>query len=758
MTKARLNGTLAAIQLIGLAAGMLTIQVNAAQAVDSVLTAPNGVTGTIALSDAAQLWSGVQDFTGATVAVKDGASFAIKNTADATKVAEFDASGITTATTRTYTLPNASGTLALLGLAQTWTAQQDFTGTTTLVATATLGDNTTKAASTAFVTAAIAASGGTNPMTTLGDTIYGGASGAETRRAGNTTTTPMYLKSVGSGGLATAPVWAQVAFADLSGSVAAGQMPALTGDVTSTAGTVATTLTTTQAGAHTWSAIQTISNSTASTSTASGALVVTGGVGIGGAVNIGSGANNIIATMSGATTSVGTTFSTVFQNTGGTNRTAICIAVSNPSSASSASIIAIDARADLAGSGTVVYTTGSLTGISGTVRLNTGAATGTIATAVGGSFQIQSQNAVTTVSNAFAIQVLAPQVTGPIGANFGIQIRDMSPAGVTTGIALSITNQTSGKAISTGVGVVSFGDSTSSTSTTTGAVVITGGVGIGGALNVGKTVGILAAANADTALNIGSTLTGSVSTTQIGIASQVQPTSSATTSYMAMYCRAASATAAYTQASTYGAYIDTPIQGAGSTMTTLYGLYVAAQNLGGTNYAIYTNAGLVRFGDNAAILATPNADTVLRMSGALANSVAAGQIGIDLESVPTSSATGSMTQLYMRNRSAAAAYTQGAAYCAYIDTTNYGSGSTVTAGYGVYIANQTGAGTNYAIYTNTGTVRFGDVVQTASAQESTGAGSALLAANCPAVTITAPYKWIKGLTSDGSTVYWPVWK
>lgn len=78
-------------------------------------------------------------------------------------------------------------------------------------------------------------------LTTLGDIIYGGASGTRSRLAGNTTTTPAFLKSLGSGGLATAPTFTQVAFSDLSGSVAAAQMPALTGDITSSAGTVATT-------------------------------------------------------------------------------------------------------------------------------------------------------------------------------------------------------------------------------------------------------------------------------------------------------------------------------------------------------------------------------------------------------------------------------------------------------------------------------------------------------------------------------------
>lgn len=46
-----------------------------------------------------------------------------------------------------------------------------------------------------------------NPMTTLGDIIYGGASGTPTRLAGNTAASTQLLSSVGSGGLATAPVW-----------------------------------------------------------------------------------------------------------------------------------------------------------------------------------------------------------------------------------------------------------------------------------------------------------------------------------------------------------------------------------------------------------------------------------------------------------------------------------------------------------------------------------------------------------------------
>ncbi len=49
-------------------------------------------------------------------------------------------------------------------------------------------------------------------------------------------------------------------------------------------------------------------------------------------------------------------------------------------------------------------------------------------------------------------------------------------------------------------------------------------------------------------------------------------------------------------------------------------------------------------------------------------------------------------------------------------------------------------------------------ITTNASNEATGAGSAALGANCPASTATAPYKWIKATTSDGSHVYIPAWK
>lgn len=67
-----------------------------------------------------------------------------------------------------------------------------------------------------------------NPLTTLGDTPYGGASGLPTRLAGNTSATKKYLTQTGDGMNSAAPAW---------GTIAAGDVPTLN---QSTSGNAAT--------------------------------------------------------------------------------------------------------------------------------------------------------------------------------------------------------------------------------------------------------------------------------------------------------------------------------------------------------------------------------------------------------------------------------------------------------------------------------------------------------------------------------------
>lgn len=54
-----------------------------------------------------------------------------------------------------------------------------------------------------------------NPMTTLGDLIYGGAAGAPTRLAGDTSNTRKFLRELSVAGVATAPVWDTLLAADI---------------------------------------------------------------------------------------------------------------------------------------------------------------------------------------------------------------------------------------------------------------------------------------------------------------------------------------------------------------------------------------------------------------------------------------------------------------------------------------------------------------------------------------------------------------
>jgi len=105
--------------------------------------------------------------------------FSLVNDADPTKRALFSLSGISTGTTRTYTLPNTSSELAILAGTQTFTGNKTFSGALTVSGTLT----TSGAAATIGTSAATATYGmGTGATTTgLTKTVNlgtGGASGS----------------------------------------------------------------------------------------------------------------------------------------------------------------------------------------------------------------------------------------------------------------------------------------------------------------------------------------------------------------------------------------------------------------------------------------------------------------------------------------------------------------------------------------------------------------------------------------------------
>ena len=123
----------------------------------------------------AAVWTGtIWKLVGVPQDVSD-AVFSLVNDADPTKRAMFSLSGISTATTRTYTLPNTSSELAILAGTQTFTGNKTFSGTLTASgATATIG---TSAAAATYGMGTGATTTGVTKTVNLGT---GGASGSNT--------------------------------------------------------------------------------------------------------------------------------------------------------------------------------------------------------------------------------------------------------------------------------------------------------------------------------------------------------------------------------------------------------------------------------------------------------------------------------------------------------------------------------------------------------------------------------------------------
>jgi hypothetical protein len=133
-TKFRVNANGMQIGAVG---GMDLGGGNGVIGIDNATTAPstNPTAGIVLYVDPADNLLKYRQAAGTTVTLSGGGGsssfadnvFEITDNADATKKLAFQVSGVTTGTTRTLTVPDASGTLPLLGLAQTFSALQTMT-------------------------------------------------------------------------------------------------------------------------------------------------------------------------------------------------------------------------------------------------------------------------------------------------------------------------------------------------------------------------------------------------------------------------------------------------------------------------------------------------------------------------------------------------------------------------------------------------------------------------------------------------------
>ncbi len=100
-------------------------------------------------------------------------------------------------------------------------------------------------------------------------------------------------------------------------------------------------------------------------------------------------------------------------------------------------------------------------------------------------------------------------------------------------------------------------------------------------------------------------------------------------------------------------------------------------------------------------------------------SAGTGLVAIAATPTANSTQTSNVRALYAKVTTAAASFTVATAYGAHIDSPTIGAASAITTLYGVKVEDQTGATTNYAIYSGSGKVFHGDT--TTSSSTSTGA-------------------------------------
>ncbi len=256
-----------------------------------------------------------------------------------------------------------------------------------------------------------------------------------------------------------------------------------------------------------------ITNTSISNSVSTGALIVSGGVGIGGALNVSGNITGTLATSSQPNiTSVGTL--TSLNSSGAVN-------ITNTTVSSSTSTGALIVSGGV-GIGGALNVSGNIAGTLSTASQPNITSIGTLTSLTSsGVVNITNETATTSPSTGALI------ISGGVGIGGGLNV-----TGNITG-TLTTSNQPNITSIGTltnlnSSGAVIITDTTVSTSTSTGALIVSGGVGIGGALNVtGNITGTLTTSSQPNITSIG-TLTSLTSNGNVNITNTTVSTSAST--------------------------------------------------------------------------------------------------------------------------------------------------------------------------------------------------------------------------------------
>ena len=286
----------------------------------------------------------------------------------------------------------------------------------------------------------------------------------------------------------------------------------------------------------------------------------------------------------------------------------------------------------------------------------------------------------------------------------------------------------------------------------TDAVSIPGSLAVTDALSTSSTfsassyAAVGGAVSANSQLYVRGTMVGT-GTNQYAALVQTTFPVAATSSMQGLYVQSTGAAGTYTTTDVVGVNVQAFALGAGQTVTNSYGMFIGASSHaattkygiqinnvtgGTTNYALYTGTGQVRFGDDIRIvngslsLTTVPSKTQVAIQVNTDHTLLTSSTSYGMIMQPTAQGTVTNFRVIEARVAISATTALAAAFGAYIRTPTIAAGGTITTNYGLHIEGQTGATTNYAIYTNAGLVRFGDAVQFPGISTTANAANAFL--------------------------------